>query len=47
MVASRAREEKYILPGHFTVVKSIKAFPKMRFYLYHPMVDRTERLGTE
>lgn len=42
MTAVRTSTEKHIQPGHYTVAKWIKAFPKMGFYLYHSVVDRTE-----
>lgn len=48
MIAFRATRQKPIWPGYYIAVKVIKAFPKTGFYLYHSMVDRTERgLGRE
>ena len=42
MIAVRDATEKCIWPGHYMVAEGIKAFPKTGFYLYYPIVNRTE-----
>lgn len=42
MIAVRDATEKCIWLGHYMVAEGIKAFPKMGFYLYYPIVNRTE-----